>query len=301
MMPDSQSEQHMSARSIADGLSCWTGPVDPQPLDGGYTNTNFVVTHNSAKYVVRIGDDIPEHGVVRSHEVKVCRAAYACGLSPEVVHHEPGALVMRFIEARTLSPQDIRDPPMMSRIVEIIRRCHTEMPNQLRGATLMFWVFQVCRNYIAISGESTCRLESRLGDLALMNTDLEERLGPIRPSFCHNDLLPANFLDDGERLWLLDWEYAGWNTPFFDLANLSSNAQMTEAQRHQMLAIYFNRQIDVSDLTKLQVAECASLLRESLWSIVQETHSSLDIDYETYTDDYLARLDAAYETLVGAG
>jgi thiamine kinase-like enzyme len=299
-MPDSQPHEDSRARSIAAGLSYWRTKVDPRPLSGGLTNTSFVVDDDGSTYVVRVGGNIPEHGIVRSHELAVCNAAHACGLSPEVVHHEPGALVMRFVEAKTLTAEDVRDPRTTARIIDLIRRCHTEMPNQLRGASQMFWVFQVCRDYIAIASEESCRVQPQLKSLAAINAALEDRLGPIHPVFCHNDLLPANFLDDGERLWLLDWEYGGWNTPFFDLANLSSNAEMNANQRDSMLELYLNRSVEEADVTKLAVAACASLLRESLWSIVQETHSALDVDYIAYTDDHLARLDNAYQSLISA-
>lgn len=286
-----------SAREFAAQLGCWVGPVQAEPLGGGITNTNFVVRDGDDTFVVRVGDDLPLHGIVRSHEVATCRAAHACGLSPEIVHHEPGALVMRYIDAATLTEHDVRQPETLGRIIQLVRRCHTDMPHHLRGATLMFWVFQMCRDYLFTADQGKCRLTARLGDLAHMNEALEQLLGPIQPAFCHNDLLPANFLDDGERLWLLDWEYAGWNTPLFDLANLASNAQMEPEQEQWLLETYLGRTPGPDDIARLQVVACASLLRESLWSIVQEQHSALDFDFETYTNEYLSRLDAAYYAL----
>jgi len=98
-------------------------------------------------------------------------------------------------------------------------------------------------------------------------------------------------------LWLLDWEYAGWNTPIFDLGNLASNAELPSEQKRWLLETYFGRATDHDELAKLDIAACASLLREALWSVVQEQHSSLDFDFEAYTDDQLARLDAAYAAL----
>lgn len=296
-MSDRLTPEPASARVKAAELSFWSTAVEPEPLGGGITNTNFVVSDGGEKFVVRIGDDLPLHGVLRRQEVKTARAAFAAGLSPEIVHHEPGALVMRFIDARTLTADDVRDPDTLGRIVELVRRCHLDMASNLRGATLIFWVFQVCRNYLAIAAEGNCRVASRLDGLAAMNEVLERRLGPIQPAFCHNDLLPANFLDDGDRLWLLDWEYAGWNTPIFDLGNLASNAELPSEQKRWLLETYFGRAPDHGELIKLDVAACASLLREALWSVVQEQHSSLDFDFEAYTDDQLTRLDAAYAPL----
>ena len=283
---------------VAAQLSCWSGPVDPEPLGGGITNTNFVVRDGHDTFVVRIGDDLPLHGIVRHQELTTCVAAHACGLSPEIVHHEPGAMVMRFIEARTLTADDIRQPQTLKRVTAVIRRCHTEMPRHLSGAASMFWVFQTCRDYIDTVSRGRGRLVGLLPELARRNERLEQATGPIRPVFCHNDLLASNFLDDGDSLWLLDWEYAGWNSAFFDLANLASNNEMTPEEETSLLETYFDRPPRAQDLATLRTMKCASLLRETLWSLVQEEHSTLDFDYATYTDDHLQRFRVAYRDLL---
>ncbi len=111
-------------------LPIWTSRVEPRPLAGGITNTNFVVEDSGRRYVVRIGDDIEAHGVSRKNELAASRAAHAAGIAPEVVYAEPGALVLRFIEGRTLRPEDIRDPDNLMRVVHVVRRCHREVPRR---------------------------------------------------------------------------------------------------------------------------------------------------------------------------
>ena len=282
-------------RDRAAGLACWSGAVEPEPLGGGITNTNFVVRDGGDTFVVRIGDDLPLHGVLRSQELSACRAAHACGLAPEIVHHEPGALVMRFVDGTTLTEDAVRRPEMLERIIALIRRCHATMPDHLRGATAMFWPFQVCRDYLATAREGKSRVDGQLDRLADINTERECATGPIQPVFCHNDLLAANFVDDGERLWLLDWEYAGWNSALFDLANLASNSQVPAAQEQWLMETYLGRGIAPEDLRRFHAMKCASLMRETLWSVVQELHATLDFDFAAYTEDNLARFDAAYE------
>ena len=98
------------AASHVARLTCWSGTVEPQPLKGGITNANFLVRDRGERYVVRIAEDIPIHGIMRFNEVAASRAAHAAGLSPEVVYAEPGAMVLRYIDGRTLSPDDVRDP-----------------------------------------------------------------------------------------------------------------------------------------------------------------------------------------------
>ncbi|MBN4059492.1 phosphotransferase family protein [Acidimicrobium ferrooxidans] len=286
-----------SAEEFVAELPCWAGPIELEPLLGGTTNTNFVVRDGTDAMVVRLGHDIAAHGIVRTHELAACNAAHRAGLGPEIVHHQPGALVMRYVEARTLQPSDLAEPAMIARLGRVLGTCHREVAKHLRGPTLMFWVFHVCRGYLAEASAQTCRLSGSLSDLAARNNDLEKRLGPIEPAFCHNDLLAANFMDDGNRLWLLDWEYAGWNSPWFDLANLSSNNEFSQSDDETLIGAYFGREPTRDDLATLLVMKCASLLRELLWNLTQERVSTLDLDYEADTNRYLHWFNTAYEQL----
>ena len=112
-------------RERAAGLSCWSGRVEPVPVVGGITNANFRVDDAGQSFFVRIGDDIPVHGVMRFNEAAASQAAHAAGISPEVVHLEPGALVLRFVEGRTLTAEDLRKPETLDRAVDLVRRCGT--------------------------------------------------------------------------------------------------------------------------------------------------------------------------------
>jgi len=260
---------------IAD-LPCWRARLTIEPLAGGMTNRNFLV-HDSAigKFVVRVGRDLPEHGVMRFNELAAARAAFAAGISPEVVFASDGILVSRFVESRTLQPADI--------------------PRYFRGPALAFWVFQIIRNYLAGLGQETrsC-LFPQLAHLRTMAVELEAAAGPITLVFGHNDLLAANFLDDGARLWLIDWDYAGFNSPLFDLANLSSNNQFDADDDVALLEIYGQVQPDPACRQAFEAMKCASLMRETLWGATSELHSTIDFDYASYTRDYLQRLDAAW-------
>ena len=281
----------------AAGLACWSGPVAPEPLTGGTTNKNYLVRDRGERFVVRIGDDIPVHQVMRFNELAASRAAAAVGLSPQVVHSEPGALVFRFIEGKTLAAEDVRPRPMLARILPLIRRCHREMPQHLRGPTLIFWVFHIVRDYAATLQEGKSRWIAELPRLLGAAAALEAAIGPIDVVYGHNDLLPANFIDDGTRLWLIDWDYAGFNSPLFDLGNLCSNNEVAPEDEDWLLEAYFERPLDDGLRRRYQTMKCASLLREAMWGMVSEIHSILDFDYCAYASDYLARFDRAYAQL----
>jgi thiamine kinase-like enzyme len=124
---------------------------------------------------------------------------------------------------------------------------------------------------------------------------LESAVGPIELVYGHNDLLAANFIDDGSRLWLIDWDYAGFNSPLFDLANLASNNGLTEAQERQLLADYFGVPTERSRWISYLAMKTASLLRESMWSMVSEVHSTIDFDFIAYTEENLKRYETALE------
>src|SRR5215469_5168681 len=281
----------------AAGLACWSGPVAPEPLSGGITNKNYLVRDRRERFVVRIGDDIPVHQVMRFNELAASRAAAAVGLSPPVVHSEPGALVFRFIEGRTLAAEDVRPRPMLARILPLIRRCHREMPQHLRGPALIFWVFHIVRDYAATLREGKSRWLPELPRLLSAGAVLEAAIGAIDIVYGHNDLLPANFIDDGARLWLIDWDYAGFNSPLFDLGNLCSNNAVEGADENWLLESYFGRPVDAGLKRSYLAMKCASLLRETLWSMVSEIHSTLDFDYRAYASDYLARFERAHAQL----
>ena len=288
-------EKDPIARAAA--LACWSNPVTPEPLTGGITNKNFVVRDKGERFVVRIGDDIPVHQVMRFNELAASQAAAAAGLSPPVVHHEPGALVFRFIEGKTLTADDARPRAMLTRILPLIRRCHVELPKYLRGPVLIFWVFHILRDYAGTLRDGNSRSLSEVPRLLAAVAELEAMVGAIDVVFGHNDLLPGNFIDDGKRVWLIDWDYAGFNSPLFDLGNLSSNNDVAPADETWLLETYFERPLTADLDRRYHAMKCASLLRETMWSMVSEVHSTIDFDYAAYTRDYLFRFERAFAAL----
>lgn len=275
-------------------LPIWSGPVDPKPLKGGLSNKSYTVEDAGRKYVVRFGQDYPFHHVYRTREIMTARAAHASGFAPEVVYTGPGVMVSRFVDGKTYAPADVTDN--IGRVADIVRRFHVEMPRQISGAGFAFLVFHVIRDYARSLRAGGSRMSDRLPAFLQLAADLEKTQPPLPIIFGHNDFLPANILDDGERLWLIDFEYAGFTTAMFDLAGLASNAGFDEEQSRELLARYFG-ETPSSELVQAHAAmQCASLLRESMWSMVSELHlDAPGVDYEAYTEENLQRLDAALD------
>lgn len=291
----------IEARRRAATLACWTGPVDPEPLGGGISNHNFVVEDGGRRLMVRIGDDVPAHNVLRRFELAASRAAHAAGVSPEVVHAEPGALVFGYVEGQTLTAERVRQPAMLARIVELVRTVHHQIPKHFQGPAPLFWPFHAVRDYATRLRTDQSRMVPELPRLVAAAEALERSVGPIDLVFTHNDLLAANLIDDGRRLWLVDWEYGAFNSPLFDLANLASNNELSPEAEVAALEGYFAGPIGPGRRRGYDAMVCASLLREAMWSLVSEAHLTVDFDYRAYSDLHLDRFDRAYAAFDASG
>jgi len=275
-------------------LGIWRGKISVEPMSGGMTNRNYRVADQEKTVAIRFGEDIPVHMINRANELAASRAAHAAGISPAILHHAPGILVMEYLEGRTLTAADVDKASMIKRIIPLLRACHEDIPKYFRGPAMIFWVFQVIRDYANTlkDGESPHLADVRI--LLQKAAKLESAAGPYSIVFGHNDLLAANFLDDGKRLWLIDWDYAGFNSPLFDLGGLASNNALGEERETSLLEAYFEVAVNETLWRRYQAMKCASLLRETMWSMVSEIHSTIGFDYRTYTAENRARFDAAY-------
>jgi thiamine kinase-like enzyme len=275
-------------------LPCWAGGVSIEPLHGGISNESYLVTDGAGRHVVRFGRDFPFHHVSREREIMTARAAYAAGFAPDVQYAEPGIMVTAFIGARTYCAEDVR--ANRERIALLLRRFHTEMPRHVSGAGFMFWVFHVIRDYARTLEAGGSRMAAELPGYLALAEELEQAQTALPVIFGHNDLLPANILDDGSRLWLIDFEYAGFSTAMFDLAGAASNAGMTEQESEEFLSAYFGGQPSADLLRSHAAMQCASLLREAMWSMVSELYlAAPGVDYVAYTAENLSRLAEALE------
>jgi thiamine kinase-like enzyme len=287
---------HMNP-SLSDrirALPCWQGAIAIEPLKGGLSNESYKVSDRAGTHVVRIGADYPFHHVFREREVMVARAAHAAGFGPEVRYSEPGLMVTQFLGARTFSAADVRSEA--SRVADIVRRFHQTMPQHVSGPAFMFWPFHVIRDYARLLVAGRSRMAARIPEWLAISERLEAAQVPLPIIFGHNDLLPANFLDDGERLWLIDFEYAGYSTAMFDLAGIASNADMDAETARKLIADYFGHGPEPEIVRAHAAMQCASLLRETMWSLASELHlNAPGADYVQYTKENLERFYAAME------
>jgi thiamine kinase-like enzyme len=261
-------------------------------LSGGITNRNFLVVADGTndRWVIRLaGNDTHLLGISREVEHAATVAAAGVGVGPEVTAYirPEGFLVTRFIEGSPVSDEAVRRPETLRRVAESLRRIHD-------GPAIpgLFIPLRIAEAYRGLAEDRGVRippeyeLAAAIGrriELACLTAPL-----PMRP--CHNDLLNANFIDDGVRIRIVDWEYAGMGDPFFDLGNFSINHELTPDQDATLLEAYDGGPVRADRLARLALMRVVSDFREAMWGVLQQGISTLDVDFVAYAGEHFDRL-----------
>jgi thiamine kinase-like enzyme len=257
-------------------------------LGGGITNRNFKVTLGDGAYVLRIGGkDTELLGIDRRVEHQASLAAAAVGVGPEVVAFvEPeGYLVTRFLEGEVVEPEAIREPEGLRRVARALRAVHSGPP--IPGRFDAFRVVEAYAATAAARGVEVPRAFERAHETAAL---VERARGPAPERPCHNDLLTANFIGDGARIRIVDWEYAGMGDLFFDLANFTVNNGLSEDGSAELLRAYFG-DVQPEHERALTLMRYMSDFREAMWGVVQQALSDLEFDFRAYADEHFDRLE----------
>jgi thiamine kinase-like enzyme len=257
-------------------------------LGGGITNNNVKVELDGDVFVLRIaGQDTELLGIDRHVEVEATRAAAALGIGPEVVDFiEPeGWLVTRFIAGEPIPAERMREPETLRHVADALRTLHAGPP--VSGS---FDSLRVVEQYL----ETALRRGGSEPEPYAWAQGIVQRIEAVRggaqPCLCHNDLLNANFIDDGQRIRIVDWEYAGMGDRFFDLANFAINHELGESARRDLLEAYSGSVRD-QDARALELMRFMSDFREAMWGVVQTVVSALDFDFEGYAREHFERLE----------
>ena len=266
----------------------WPGQsVRVSELGGGITNRNYKVEVDGAAYVLRMGGARTELlGIDRSVEYAAGRRAFEVGVGPEVVEFVPeeGWLVARFIDGLPVPVDAMRRPDTLSRVAAALRGFHSAAPIPGR-----FDAHLVVEDYRAKADAYGAILPAEYASAHDISARIRAARGiqPFVP--CHNDLLNANFLDDG-FIRIVDWEYAGMGDLFFDLANFSVNHEFDVDDDRRWLRAYFGADRD-ADLAALRLMRFMSDFREAMWGVLQSGISDLDFDFAGYARKHFGRLE----------
>ena len=260
-------------------------------LSGGITNRNFLITIAGGKdrYVIRLaGNDTHLLGISREVEHAATVAAAGVGVGPEVTAfiRPEGYLVTRFIEGSPVSIEQVREPDTLTRIADSLRRIHQGPP--IPG---LFVPLRIVAAYRALAQSRGVRIppEYDLADAIGRRIELACLADPVELRPCHNDLLNANFIDDGVRIRIVDWEYAGMGDPYFDLGNFSINHELTPDHDANLLGQYHGS-VPIARLARLTLMRVVSDFREAMWGVLQQGISTLDVDFVAYAGEHFDRL-----------
>jgi thiamine kinase-like enzyme len=268
----------------------------PEPLGGGITNHNWRARFGELDVVLRVpGRHTELLGIDRASERTATAAAAALGIAPEVLAFLPehGCLVTRFVTGRPMEEGALREPARVVALARALRAVHDA------GTALAtrFDVPALARDYLATARAHGVPIPDGADDaVALADRIAAALAGPEHaPVPCHDDLLCSNVLCDGDRLWIVDWEYAGMGDRYFDLGNLSVNNGFTDADDARLLEAYWAQPCTPGRAAALGLMRVMSDVREALWGVVQGAVSDLAFDFAAYAATHLRRLRASVE------
>ena len=257
------------------------------PLTGGITNQNYRVDIGGETFVLRIGGQRTQLlGIDRGREYACTAIAAQLGIGAEVLHFlaDDEVLVTRFIPGEILTSETAAQPERVQRIADVMRRCHAgpAFPGT-------FSPFETVRTYHKLALEHNVAFPDTLPQVFALMEQIEQAIGDAHePKPCHNDLLASNFIDDGNTIHIVDWEYAAMGDLFFDLGNFAVNQSLDEAQCESLLRAYFG-EVQPALVAHLHLMRLGSDLRESFWGFLQLGISELDFDYRDYAHHHLNR------------
>jgi thiamine kinase-like enzyme len=258
-------------------------------LEGGITNRNLLVGVGDDRFVLRLaGKDTELLHIDRRAEREAAERAAALGIGPPVVAFlEPEAyLVTRFVRGEVLSSEALATPARLRAVCIALRAFHESGP--LRST---FDCFRIPREHRDVAAARGVVIPDAYEQAAGYAVEIEAAFGASAeaPVPCHNDLLHANFIGDGDRVWLIDWEYAGMNDRYFDLGNLATNNDFDARAEEALLESYFGAPTP-RHVARLALMKVMSDFREAMWGVVQQGVSTLDFDYAGYAASHFDRL-----------
>jgi thiamine kinase-like enzyme len=279
----------VSIDEVVARIDEWRGrAVTVRPLPGGITNTNYRVDVDGEAFVVRIpgvGTDLL--GIDRENERHSAEIAAQLGLGPRVAHHlaDLQVMVCTFVDGRSPSIADLRGPGMPTRLARTVRQLHAGP--RFRAD---FSMLRLIDAYLARAETLGARLFPDVGDRRRMVARIGAALA-VRPAFtvpCHNDLLPENWIDDGQRLWILDYEYSGNNDSTFELGNLCQELVYDDERITELCAAYFGM-ARPDQLARVRLQMIVSDVGWALWAALQAVLSGIDFDFWRYGTERWAR------------
>jgi thiamine kinase-like enzyme len=265
-------------------------------LTGGLTNRNYQVTTGTGEQFVARFSSVKSSllAIDREAEFRNSSTAAAAGVGPRVVEFAPddGVLLVEWIAGRTFAEADFDDEAQLARLAAICLRLHGGP--RFAGD---FDMFDIQRRYLSIVTEMGFQLPADYHDfepqVQRIEAVLRESSSGTVP--CHNDLLAANIMDDGGRLWLIDYEYSGNNDPCFELGNIWSEAALDLDRLEHLVASYFGAPAPVQ-VARARLFALMAKYGWTLWASIQASVSDVDFDFWEWGMEKYARARAEFQS-----
>ncbi|MDF3215105.1 LPS biosynthesis choline kinase [Mesorhizobium sp. M7A.F.Ca.CA.001.09.2.1] len=282
------------ARAALDAIPMLAGYSGPLERLGGLTNLVF----KAGDFCLRIPGKGTEEYINRANEAVAAREAAKAGVSPEVAHVDAGTglMVTRYIAgAETMSEEKFKvRPGSPARAGEAFRKLHNS------GAVFpfRFELFAMIDDYLKVLSTKEIALPAGYHDVVRDAESVRSALAahPLPLVACHCDPLCENFLDTGERMWIVDWEYSGMNDPLWDLGDLSVEGKFDLAQDEEMMRAYFGGEARPAERGRIVIYKAMCDLLWTLWGLIQLANNNPVDDFRAYADGRFARCKALMET-----
>jgi thiamine kinase-like enzyme len=264
---------------VVSKIEDWQGKdISIQPLSGGLTNTNFHVMVDGTPYFIRVpGQSTELLAIDRNNEVHNTKAAAETGVAPPVLYHLPeyNVMVLEFLDGQTMSKELLNKTGMPTRMARAIKMLHAG-PRFYSD----FNMFRLTEYYLKLCDERAIKIPEGYLERMPIVARIEEAMSvrPLSNVPCNNDLLAENYIDDGEKLWLIDYEYSGNNDPTFELGNTCQEMEFDEAQIQEVCAAYFG-DVTAGKMARMKLNMIMSDVGWGLWAAIQAEISMIEFDF----------------------
>jgi len=282
-MPDDKTAIHDALTQVPRLAGLQPADYRVQRL-GGLTNLVYKVTLADEALILRIPGEGTADYIDRKVELHNARAAADAGVSADVIwaDGDSGVMVSRAIEGiETMTP-----PLFQSREGSPARagQALAQLHNSGQEFQFRFELFAMIDDYLHNLSGKDIDLPEGYHDIVAAAAPVKQALAdnPVPLAPCHNDPLCENFLDDGARMWIVDWEYSGMNDPLWDLGDLSVEAGFDTARDTELLTAYFGRAPSAAEQGRLVIYKAMCDLLWTLWGLIQLADGNTAEDFQAY-------------------
>jgi len=284
-------DEARAALAAIPELAGYEGPLERL---GGLTNR----VYRAGAVCLRIPGKGTEEYISRANEAVAAREAAKADVSPEVLYCDPasGLMATRFVAgAETMSPEKFKGRPgSPARAGEAFRKLHSSSA----VFPFRFELFAMIDDYLKVLSTKDVALPPGYHDVVREAGGVRAALAahPIQLAACHCDPLCENFLDTGERMWIVDWEYSGMNDPLWDLGDLSVEGKFVADQDEALMRAYFGGEAKPAERGRVVIYKAMCDLLWTLWGLIQLANTNPVDDFRAYADGRFARCKALMET-----